>query len=116
MDQAWQELIRAAPWGAVILGLEWMKLQASERAQKERDTNAKEKAQADRESAQVVAKAYADAINTLAKSIIDQTARIESAIVDMKTTVTKQYDSMGITQELLEMAKMRIQKGDVGND
>lgn len=112
MDAAWQELIHAVPWGAVILALEWMKLQANERAQKERDTNAKDKAQADRESNQQVAKAYADAINTLAKSIIDQTTRTENAINDFKTTVIKQYDSMGITQELLEMAKLRIQRGE----
>lgn len=114
MDSAWQELIRAAPWGAVILVLRWleMKEKKEERGERdaertERDNNAKERAQAERESQQYIAKVYADAINTLAKSVADGTMRTEKAIVEMKESVLEQYKKMGITQELIDFKESR---------
>lgn len=107
--ETWKTIAIAAPWGVIIVVLRWIDTRYEMEKQKERDANSKEKSQADRESNQIVARAYADAINNLAKSITEQSIRIEGSIHDFKDTVLKQYEAMGITQdlrdELLELAR-----------
>ncbi len=98
MDEVWKTLIQSAPWGAVIIALRWMDIRAAADRERERDANAKEKGIADRETAIIVGKAYADAINNLA-----------SIIADIKNTIIEQYKNMGITQDLIEIARERFQ-------
>ena len=94
MDAVWAELIKALPWGFVIIALRYLDIKEKTEERKERDLNAKEKSILDRETQTYIGKAYAEAINNLA-----------SVISDFKSTVVKQYENMGITQDLLQMAK-----------
>lgn len=108
MDINWKELIIAVPWGAVIVILRWMDIKAEAAKQQERDNNAKEKSLHDRENAQLIAKSYADAINSLARSVVDNTARTEEAIREFRDVVLEQYDNMKITQSLLDIARKEL--------
>jgi hypothetical protein len=110
MDTVWQELIKALPWGFVIIALRYLDIKEKADERKERDVNAKEKSGADRETAQFVAKSYADAINALARSVAENSIRLESTIKDFRETVTKQYENMGITQDLLDVARGELAK------
>lgn len=95
MDPAvWTELIKALPWGFVIIALRYLDIKEKAEERKERDFNAKEKSIADRETQIIINKTYADAINNLA-----------STLNDFKGTVVDHYENMGITQNLLKTAK-----------
>jgi hypothetical protein len=98
MDEVWRALIQSAPWGVVIIALRWLEIKAAADERKERDSNAKEKSIADRETQIIVGKAYADAINNLA-----------AVVLDFKGTVMEQYENMGITQDLVRIARARFQ-------
>lgn len=110
MDAVWQELIRAVPWGAVIIILRWLDIKEKTVERHERENNARDKASQDRETQQVIAKAYADAINALAKVTELSSNNIVSTINEFKSVMIEKYDDMGITKELLEMARIRIQE------
>ena len=108
MDAVWTELIKALPWGFVIIALRWLEIKEKSDERTERDSNAKDKSEKDRETQQVIAKAYADAINAMARSVIDMTARTEKSITDFRDTVLEQYKNIGITQDLLDVARKEL--------
>jgi len=108
VDAVLQELIKALPWGFVIIALRYLDIKEKADERRERDGNAKDKAIQDRETNQYVAKSYADAINTLAKSVSDSSLRMEKSIAEFREAVSKQYESMGITKDLLDMAKQEL--------
>lgn len=104
MDAIWQELIRAVPWGAVIIILRWLDIKEKTEERRERDANAKEKAEQDRASAQVQSQTYASAINSLVKVIELSNSNVVESIKELKETLLEQYRRMGITQELKDVA------------
>lgn len=110
MDTVLQELIKALPWGFVIIALRYLDIKEKADERRERDNNTKEKAQQEREHSLAIAKAYADAMNTLAKSVVDTAGRIENSIKDLREAMSEQYRNMGITQELLEVARQELTK------
>lgn len=110
MDEIWKELIRAVPWGAVIIILRWLDIKEKVEERKDRENNAKDKAQQDRDSQQMIASSYANAINSLAKSVQDQTMRDENSTRELKETLLEQYKNMGITKDLLDFARIRLQE------
>jgi regulator of protease activity HflC (stomatin/prohibitin superfamily) len=121
MDAAIQELIKQSPWAASILGVIWLLLRyvermydkmtlASENERQERTASAIAKAQQDRETQQIIAKTYADAINTLAKSVSELSERNEKSMREFKEAVLEQYKNMGVTKEILDFAMGRIKE------
>lgn len=110
MDAVWQELIRAAPWGAVIVILRYMDLKAEADARKERAENAREKSEQDRQTQTAVSQSYASAINNLVKSTSDDTNRLITAIGEFRNSVSEQYEKMGVTADLLDMARQELAK------
>lgn len=103
MDEVWKELIKALPWGFVIIALRYMDIKAQITQQAERDKNATDKSNKDRETQIIIGKTYADAINNLA-----------SVFNDLKTTIIEQYKEqnakMAITQELFDLASERYKE------
>ena len=121
MDAAIQELVKQSPWAASILGVIWLLLRyvermydkmtlASENERQERTASAIAKAQQDRETQQIIAKTYADAINTLAKSVSELSERNEKSMREFKEAVLEQYKNMGVTKEILDFAMGRIKE------
>jgi ribosome-binding ATPase YchF (GTP1/OBG family) len=98
MDAVWQELIRAVPWGAVIIILRWLDIKEKQTERIERDANAKDKAEQDRQSQIAISQTYASAINNLNKVHEISTANIVDAIKEMRMSISEQYRKMGITQ------------------
>ena len=124
MDAAIQELVKQSPWAASILGVIWLLLRyvermydkmtlASENERQERTASAIAKAQQDRETQQIIAKTYADAINTLAKSVSELSERNEKSMREFKEAVLEQYKNMGVTKEILDFAMNRIKEQEV---
>lgn len=105
MDGVWQELIQAVPWGAVIVLLRYLDIKEKADERKERDANAKDKAEQDRQSQITISQTYASAINNLNKVTEISTSNIVDAIKDLKKSILDQYRKMGITQELLDVMK-----------
>jgi len=97
MDTVWTELIKALPWGFVIIALRYMDIKEKSIERRERDENAKQKDIADHETQVIIGKTYADAINNLA-AVFD----------DLKTTILDQYKNMGITKDLADAARREI--------
>jgi hypothetical protein len=104
VDTVWAELIRAAPWGAVIVILRWLDIKAQADRDKERDANAKEKAEQDRQTQITISQTYASAINSLNRVTEMSSSNIVESIKEFKETVIEQYRKMGATQEIVEMA------------
>ena len=99
MEAVWTELIKALPWGFVIIALRYLDIKEKADERKERDANAKEKSEKDRETQVIIGKAYSDAISNLAK-----------AIGDMKETIADQYRRIGVTKDLKEAATRQIKR------
>lgn len=104
MDAIWQELIRAVPWGAVIVILRWLDIKDQAEQRKDREANAKEKAERDRETSIVVAQTYASAINNMVKVTEMSINSLVSSVNEFKETVLEQYRKMGATQEIIDLA------------
>lgn len=98
MDELWKTLIQVAPWGFVIIALRYLDIKEKADERHERDANAKDKSAADRETQIIINKTYADAINNLA-----------NVVSDFKSTILQQYENIGITQDLVKIAKERFQ-------
>jgi regulator of protease activity HflC (stomatin/prohibitin superfamily) len=124
MDAAIQELVKQSPWAASILGVIWLLLRyvermydkmtlAAENERQERTASAISKAQQDRETQQIIAKTYADAINTLAKSVSELSERNEKSMREFKEAVLEQYKNMGVTKEILDFAMNRIKEQEI---
>lgn len=99
METVWAELIKALPWGFVIITLRYLDIKEKADQSRERETNAKEKSALDRETQIVVSKAYADAINNLANVFL----RLENTIIE-------QYKNIGVTKDIKDMALDNLQK------
>lgn len=110
MDTVWIELIKALPWGFVIIALRYLDIREKAEERKERDLNAKDKSERDRETQQLISKSYADAINALARSLTESSSKTEGTLNEFKAAVLEQYKSMGITQDLLEAAKKELKR------
>lgn len=102
MDAVWQKLLENSILGFVIVALRYLDIQDRTAERKERDTNAKEKAEADRQSNQNIARSYAEAMNTLAKALVDSTTRMENSMNSVKDAVIEKYNDLGITKDVLE--------------
>lgn len=112
METVWQELIRAVPWGAVIIILRILDIRAQKDERTERGLNAAEKSQHDRENQITINKTYAEAINALAQAVETGSNTTADAIKDLKTTVIEKYDNLGVTKDLLDIAKKQLNKRD----
>lgn len=100
MDELWKTLIQVAPWGFVIIALRYLDIKEKADERRERDANAKEMAQQNRETQIIVGKGFADAINNIA-----------SVVGDVKMTVIDQYKNIGITQDVIDkLFAMRDEK------
>lgn len=106
-----RQLVLTAPWGVVIIVLHYMNLQAEAKARAERTANAKEKSEFDRQTQVLVSQNYANAINNLVKIMDDSTGRIVTSISEFRSSVSEQYEKMGLTIDLYDMAKEKLAKG-----
>ena len=112
MDAAWIELIKAIPWGAVIVILRWLDIKEKTEERKERDANAKDKAEQDRATQITISQSYASAINNLNKVTELSSSSIVTAINDFKAATLDQYRKMGVTQDILDkLANIDKEKG-----
>jgi hypothetical protein len=110
MDAVWQELIKALPWGFVIITLQYLQLKDRKDERIERASNAADIAIREREHDSEKNKLWAETI----KSVLDRQTEASSAIVGAIQTMQKdlqeKYESMGITKDLLDAARREISK------
>ena len=104
MDTVWIELIKALPWGFVILVLQYMNLRDKKEERLERALHAAERAKQDKEFDMEKNRLWMETI----KNSMDAYKNIVLAIETMQKDLQDKYDSMGITKDLLDAARREL--------
>lgn len=112
MDTVWIELIKALPWGFVLLVQQFLNLRDKEKERVERAINAQQKAEADKNYDMEKNRLWSETI----KYSIDKEAQSSQAIVgaikEMQKDLQDKYESMGITKDLLDAARRELKSKD----
>lgn len=98
MDTVWQELIKALPWGFVLLVMRYLEIKDQKEQRIERAANAAEKAKLERDFDMEKNKMWMETI----KNSMDGYKEIVAALDVMKKDLLEKYESMGITKDLLK--------------
>ena len=106
MDTVWQELIKALPWGFVLLAMRFLEIKDQKEQRIERASNAAEKAKVERDFDLEKNKLWMETI----KNSMDGYKEIVSALEMMKKDLIDKYESMGITKDLLDAARRELSK------
>lgn len=106
MDTVWQELIKALPWGFVLLVMRYLEIKDQKEQRVERATNAAEKAKLERDFDMEKNRLWMETI----KNSMDGYKAITDAIKEMHKDLQDKYESMGITKDLLDAAKRELTK------
>ena len=104
MDTVWQELIKALPWGFVLLVMRYLEIKDQKEQRIERAANAAEKAKLERDFDMEKNKMWMETI----KNSMDGYKEIVSTLEAMKNDLQEKYDSMGITKDLLDAARREL--------
>lgn len=114
MDELWKELVRSVPWGVVLIVMRYLDIKEKSEERRERDANAKEKAEQDRQAQITISQTYASAINNMNKVFEISFTTLDGSIKEFKATVLEQYRKLGITQDVMdkmtEMSEMERKK------
>jgi glutamate/tyrosine decarboxylase-like PLP-dependent enzyme len=121
MESAWQELIKQAPWAAAMLGLAWLLLRyfekthdkfiaSAEKERQERVANATDKAKLEREHEIVINNLWANTIKDVFTKQENSAVNITNAISIMHKDMQEKYEAMGITQNLLDLARKELSR------
>jgi hypothetical protein len=111
MDTVWTELIKALPWGFVIIVLQYLQLKDRKEERAERAANAADKAKLDKEYDMEKNKAWMQTVN----NSINGYKEIVSAIDMMQKDLQEKYAAMGITKDLLDAARREIARNRKGD-
>jgi hypothetical protein len=126
MDAVWQELIKALPWGFVLIVMRYLEIKDQKEQRVERAANAKEaealrvanaaeKARVERDFEMEKNKLWAETIKTVLDRQTEASQRIVTALTAMQKDLSDKYDSMGITKDLLDAARREIAKNRRGD-
>jgi hypothetical protein len=121
MDAVFQELIKALPWGFVLIAMQYLNLRNQEKERQERAANLKdadaqrasnaaEKAKVERDFEMEKNKLWAETIKTVLDRQTEASQSIVGALLALKEDLQKKYDSMGITKDLLDAARRELGK------
>lgn len=108
MSEVWQELIKALPWGFVIIVLQYLQLKDRKEERTERATNAADKAELDRTHEMEKNKLWAESVKYAIDEQSKSAQNIIMAISAMQKDIQEKYDAMGITKDLLDAARREI--------
>jgi hypothetical protein len=115
MDTVWVELIKALPWGFVILVLQYMNLKDKKEERIERALNAAEKSETDKSYDMEKNRLWSETIKYSIDKEAQSSQSIIGAIKEMQKDLQEKYESMGITKDLLDAARRELarqKKGD----
>lgn len=121
MEQAIIEMIKNAPWAAALILVVRMFLQAQKDTEAQRIINAKDASdkQHDHELQLENAKRgrelevnnlWASTVKNLMTDQNNNHKEIVGVLQDIKITISEQYKKMGITQDLLDLAKDELRR------
>jgi hypothetical protein len=121
MDAVYQELIKALPWGFVLIAMQYLNLRNQEKerqeraanlkdAEAQRATNAAEKAKVERDFEMEKNKLWAETIKTIMDRQTEASQSIVSALREIHKDLQDKYASMGITKDLLDAARRELSK------
>ncbi len=108
MEQVWQELIKALPWGFVLIAMRYLEIKDQKDQRIERANNAADKAKVERDFEMEKNKLWAETIKTILDRQVETTKQIVSAIANMEKDLQEKYESMGITKDLLDAARREL--------
>jgi hypothetical protein len=114
MDAVWVELIKALPWGFVIIVMQYLQLKDRKEERIERSANAADKAIKEKEFEQEKNRLWADTIKGILDRQSETSKQIVDAIREMQRDLQDKYESMGITKDLLDAARREIARHKKG--
>lgn len=110
MENAYIEVVKASPYGAIIIAVLYLLLRAQKEERLERASNAKEKADADRAHDMEKNKLWADTIKSISDDNKQASITIAKSVENMQRVLSDQYDKMGITKDLLTEARTALRR------
>lgn len=121
MDAVWQELIKALPWGFVLIVMRWLEIKDQKEQRIERAANAAQKAEDERKFAAEKSeserkydmeknKLWSESIKYSIDKQSESSIAITTAIKEMQKDLQEKYESMGITKDLLDAARRELAK------
>jgi vacuolar-type H+-ATPase subunit H len=121
METAYKALIEQAPWAAAMLGITWILLHfaerthdklitAAEKERQERVNNAADKSKLEREHEIVINNLWANTIKDVFTKQENSAVNITNAISIMHKDMQEKYEAMGITQNLLDLARKELSR------
>lgn len=108
MDVVWQELIKALPWGFVLIVMRFLEIKDQKEQRIERAANAADKAKVEREFEMEKNKLWAETIKTALDRTTSSTEKIVNALAAMEKDLQDKYESMGVTKDLLDAARREL--------
>jgi hypothetical protein len=121
MEQAIIEMIKNAPWAAALILIVKMFLQAEKDREVKRTADAKEAGDVQRAHELQMANAqrgreleinnlWASTVKNMMSDQSKNNQEFVTVLKDFKDTILEQYKKMGITQDLLEIAKDELRR------
>jgi hypothetical protein len=105
MENAFIEVVKASPYGAIIIAVLYLLLKAQKEERVERASNAKEKADADRSHDLEKNRLWAEMIKSISDDNKSSALTIARSVETMQKVLSDQYEKMGITRDLLDEAR-----------
>jgi len=110
MENAYIEVVKASPYGAIIIAVLYLLLRAQKEERLERAINAKERSDADRTHDMEKNKLWSETIKSILDRQTESSQNIVNAIAVMQKDLQDKYESMGITKDLLDAARRELSR------
>jgi hypothetical protein len=105
MDSIWPDLARNIPSAMAVIATIYIMSYFEERREKRREDNAKQMSQENREHEVKIQNMWQSSIS-LMNAKTDETFRLISEMLDNHESASvERYEKMGVTQDLIKMAK-----------
>lgn len=108
MDAVFQELIKALPWGFVLIVMRYLEIKDNKEQRIERSANAADKAATERAYDMEKNKLWAESIKYSIDKQSESAIAITTALKEMQKDLQEKYESMGITKDLLDAARREL--------
>lgn len=110
MNDVFIEMIKQIPLGAVMLGIVWLFQTNESKREEQRIANAKERETERRNYELQVQSMWASHIKTIVDKIEVGNDKIVNALLEHEKASRERYEKMGITNDLLDMAKEKLKR------
>ncbi len=110
MDNVWIEMAKASPIGLAMIAIVYIFVTNENKREQQRIENGKERAAEQRAYDMQVQSMWASNIKNLIDKVDDGQKMIAHALADHERQSRERYEKMGITDDLLQLAKEKLKQ------